>query len=165
MMKKKFLRVVFIGCTSFSKKMLDAAISVNNAQIVGVVTSTETFDISYSEKPVKNYMHYDFQDYLRKKDIPFEFMSSKIKDDSLLQKLKEWKPDIFLVAGWYYMIPRKWRNIAPCYGLHASLLPNYAGGAPLVWSLLNNEKKTGITLFKLQDGVDDGRCRSGESHN
>ena len=106
MMKKKFLRVVFIGCTSFSKKMLDAAISVNNAQIVGVVTSTETFDISYSEKPVKNYMHYDFQDYLRKKDIPFEFMSSKIKDDSLLQKLKEWKPDIFLVAGWYYMIQK-----------------------------------------------------------
>ena len=156
MMKKKYLRVVFVGCTSFSKKILDVALSIKNTQIVGAVTSTKTFDISYSEKPVKNYKHYDLKNYLKKNDIPFEIMRSKVKNNSLLQKFKVWKPDIFLVAGWYYMIPSKWRTVAPFYGLHASLLPNYAGGAPLVWALLNNEHKTGITLFKLQDGVDDG---------
>ena len=52
------------------------------------------------------------------------------------------------------MIPRKWRNIAR-FTVFMFFVTKYAGGAPLVWSLLNNEKKTGITLFKLQDGVDE----------
>jgi len=54
------------------------------------------------------------------------------------------------------MIPRKWRELAPAYGLHASLLPDYSGGAPLVWAMINGEKKTGITLFQMDEGVDSG---------
>jgi len=46
--------------------------------------------------------------------------------------------------------------MAPAYGLHASLLPDYAGGAPLVWALINGESEVGITMFRLADGIDDG---------
>ena len=45
------------------------------------------------------------------------------------------------------MVSKKWREICPSYGLHASLLPDYSGGAPLVWAMINGEKKTGITFF------------------
>jgi methionyl-tRNA formyltransferase len=64
--------------------------------------------------------------------------------------------DIFVVAGWYHMVPRKWRDLAPAYGLHASLLPDYSGGAPLVWAIISGEKQTGITLFQFDGGVDSG---------
>lgn len=54
------------------------------------------------------------------------------------------------------------RNIPPlgCAGLHASLLPKYRGGAPLVWAIINGEKETGISLFYLAEGVDDGNIIS-----
>lgn len=54
------------------------------------------------------------------------------------------------------MIPECLRMVAPAVGLHASLLPDYSGGAPLVWAMINGERQTGITLFQMSDGVDDG---------
>ncbi|HXG70781.1 MAG TPA: methionyl-tRNA formyltransferase [Gemmatimonadaceae bacterium] len=73
-----------------------------------------------------------------------------------LARVAGWRPDAFVVAGWYHMVPRAWRQLAPAYGLHASLLPDYSGGAPLVWAIINGEKRTGITLFRFEDGVDAG---------
>jgi methionyl-tRNA formyltransferase len=75
-----------------------------------------------------------------------------------LELLEELKPDIILVMGWYYMVPEKIRNSAKygAWGIHASMLPKYAGGAPLVWAIINGEDSTGVTLFKLDNGVDDG---------
>ena len=60
--------------------------------------------------------------------------------------------------GWYYKVPKKIRDLARygTWGIHASLLPKYAGGAPLVWAIINGEKETGVSLFKLEEGVDDG---------
>ncbi|MBI4375242.1 MAG: methionyl-tRNA formyltransferase [Elusimicrobia bacterium] len=79
-----------------------------------------------------------------------------MKDPDLMDRVRSWAPDMFLVAGWYHMVPRPWREMAPAYGLHSSLLPDYSGGAPLVWAMINGETKTGITLFQLADGVDSG---------
>ena len=61
-----------------------------------------------------------------------------------------------VVVGWYHRIPNKILKIAPTVGLHASLLPDYSGGAPLVWAIINGEEKTGISLFRLGDGIDNG---------
>ena len=74
----------------------------------------------------------------------------------LFEAVAEWKPDMFLVAGCYHMVPKRWRELAPAYGMHASLLPDYSGGAPLVWAMINGETKTGISLFQMDDGVDFG---------
>ena len=54
------------------------------------------------------------------------------------------------------MIPKRWRELAPANGLHASLPPDYSGGAPLVWAMINGESRTGITLFQMDAGVDFG---------
>lgn len=79
-----------------------------------------------------------------------------MSEPSLLSQIEALKPDVFLVVGWYHMIPRRWRELAPAFGLHASLLPDYCGGAPLVWAMINGETKTGITLFQMDSGVDSG---------
>jgi methionyl-tRNA formyltransferase len=54
------------------------------------------------------------------------------------------------------MIPRSFLELAPTGGLHASLLPDYSGNAPLVWAIINGETKTGITFFLFEEGVDSG---------
>ena len=60
------------------------------------------------------------------------------------------KPDVILALGWYYIVPKSIRDIPKygAWGIHASLLPEYAGGAPLVWSIINGEK-TEVTLFRM----------------
>ncbi len=79
-----------------------------------------------------------------------------MKNPLLFEKIRFLRPDFFLVVGWYHLVPRSWRNLAPAYGLHASLLPDYSGGAPLVWAIINGEMQTGITLFQFEDSVDSG---------
>jgi methionyl-tRNA formyltransferase len=72
--------------------------------------------------------------------------------------LRSYSPDLILVFGWYSFIPKKIREIAPlgCIGMHASPLPKYSGGSPLVWQIINGEKESAVTLFYLEDGVDTG---------
>lgn len=83
-------------------------------------------------------------------------MAKEMKEPGLLEQVQTLSPDIFIVVGWYHMVPKSWRELAPAYGLHASLLPDYSGGAPLVWAIINGETKTGASLFELSDGVDNG---------
>ncbi len=61
--------------------------------------------------------------------------------------------DYTLVCGWYRII----KNPINCFGIHHGPLPKYRGGAPLVWQIINGEKRIGTTLFELAAGVDDGR--------
>jgi methionyl-tRNA formyltransferase len=63
-----------------------------------------------------------------------------------------------LVVGWYNMIPRRVREAfrLGCFGIHASLLPKYRGGAPLNWAILNQDCTAGVSFFELTEGVDDG---------
>ena len=72
--------------------------------------------------------------------------------------LNEMNLECLLVLGWYYIIPTSIRNISKyeAWGIHTSLLPKYVGGAPLAWAMINGEKETGVTLFRLNDGIDNG---------
>lgn len=103
---------------------------------------------------VTNVLHVDVRSCCESLDIPCEELVAGMNDPALLERVQLWKPDIFTVVGWYHTVPGSWRRLAPAYGLHASLLPDYSGGAPLVWAIINGEKRTGITLFQFADGVD-----------
>jgi methionyl-tRNA formyltransferase len=97
----------------------------------------------------------------KKNNIPCYYIESSEsgkKTNDYFDVINEIKPDVILIMGWYYMVSKKIRDIAiyGTWGIHASMLPNYAGGAPLVWAIINGESETGVTLFKLEDGVDDG---------
>ena len=150
------MRLVFVGSTRFGLRCLELALRIPEVSVVGIVTAPETFRISYAPGEVRNVLHVDFAPASARCGAPVEVMRQGALDPGLLGKLREWKPQAFLVVGWYHMIPRSWREMAPAYGLHASLLPDYSGGAPLVWAMINGESRTGITLFQMDDGVDSG---------
>ncbi len=150
------LRVVFIGSSRFGLRCLEALAAIPNVTCTGVITNPETFAISYAKEGVKNVLHANVAQYAQAQDIPVYTMQKNMQEPELMAHLSVCKPDIILVVGWYHMVPRSIIETVPTYGMHASLLPDYSGGAPLVWAIINGEKETGITLFQFADGVDNG---------
>jgi methionyl-tRNA formyltransferase len=159
-MQNKKLKVIFLGCTKFSESLFKTLLEIPNIEISALFTIPENFNVSYNPEGVRNYNYADLKSIAGKNKIPvYEVDSSegkKMQDYlSVFQKLEA---DVILALGWYFMVPKKIRETAKlgAWGLHASLLPDYAGHAPLVWAIIEGQKETGVTLFKLDDGVDDG---------
>lgn len=150
------MRLVFIGSSRFGLRCLELALRLPGIRVVGAVTAPQTFAISYRPEGVTNVLHADVRSLCDAKGIPCVTLERSMREEALYDAVRGWQPDAFLVVGWYHMIPRNWRSLAPAYGLHASLLPDYSGGAPLVWAMINGETKTGISLFQMDDGVDSG---------
>ena len=150
------MRLVFIGASKFGYRCLQACFEMRDFQIVGVVSAPKTFSISYRPQGVVNILHADILELAQMHAVPTLMIDKGMCEEKLFESIKLWRPDLFLVVGWYHMIPRRWRELAPAFGLHASLLPDYSGGAPLVWAMINGEEKTGITMFRMDDGVDTG---------
>lgn len=150
------LNIVFIGATRFGFRCLELIHRLLGLKVTGVVTAPQTFAISYRPQGVSNILYADIANFAADHGIPSRTLERSMADPGLLDDVAAWRPDAFVVAGWYHMLPKAWRQLAPAYGLHASLLPDYSGGAPLVWAIINGEARTGITLFKMDDGVDSG---------
>lgn len=152
------MRTVFLGSSQFSLRMLRHLLA-NGIEISAVFTIPKRFTISYSNTEVTNYNYADLRPVAEERGIPyFEVESSAKKLSDYYDTIERTAPDVILVLGWYYMVPKRVRDLARygAWGIHASLLPEYAGGAPLVWSIIEGKEETGVTLFKLGDGVDDG---------
>ena len=150
------MRLVFIGASRFGLRCLERSLQIPAVSVVGVVTAPRTFAISYRPSGVTNVLHADVSSLAEKHGIPVATLQRSMGEPGLREAVAAWRPDAFLVAGWYHMVPRSWRELAPAFGLHASLLPDYSGGAPLVWAMLNGERRTGITIFQMDEGVDSG---------
>ena len=153
------MRIIFFGCTKYSEQLLNGLIEMKQ-NIVGVFSIPEEFNISYSEEKVKNTNYASLKTIANIESIPFYEIDSidGKKTSDYKSTIEELNPDVILVLGWYFMVPKVIRDI-PTYGswgIHASLLPNYAGGAPLVWAIIEGQKETGVTLFRMESGVDDG---------
>lgn len=152
-------KIVFLGSTKLSEEIL-IHLFHHGINISAVFSIPEKFSISYSKTKVHNTNYANLSVFSKKRQIPFYEVYSdngkKISDyKELIEKIK---PDVIIAVGWYFMIPESIRDIPKegVWGIHASLLPNYAGGAPLVWALINGETETGVTLFRMNSGVDDG---------
>jgi methionyl-tRNA formyltransferase len=148
--------IVFVGTTRFGLRCLETLVGLPQCRIVGVVAARPTLRISYRPEGVRNVLYADMEAYCDARNLPLLLLSEGMAAPGALERVGGWSPDAFIVAGWFHMIPKAWRALAPAYGLHASLLPDYSGGAPLVWAMINGETRTGITLFQLADGVDNG---------
>ena len=149
-------RVIFIGASKTGLQCLKMMNDSPLYNVVGTVTAPKTFTISYRPEGVTNVLFADIKKYCEGNDIDCMVIKQGMKDSNLFEQVKAMAPDIFIVVGWYHLIPKSWLDLAPTYGLHASLLPDYTGGAPLVWAIINGEKKTGVTLFQFDNGVDSG---------
>jgi methionyl-tRNA formyltransferase len=149
-------RIVFIGATVLGIRCVREAATASGCEVVGIITAPRRFRISYRPEGVTNVLYADFTQYAAERRVPCVVMNGTMTDPEIVSVARNWRPNLFVVVGWYHMVPRLLREIAPAVGLHASLLPDYSGGAPLVWAMINGERRTGITLFYLGDGVDDG---------
>jgi methionyl-tRNA formyltransferase len=150
------MRIVFFGASALGYRCCERLITMRQ-EVVGLFTIPRAFNISYSPGvPVENVLHRDFHALGAAHNIPVLSVEGRMADHE--QELAALGPDLLVVVGWYYMIPRRMRELAPrgCVGIHASLLPRYRGGAPLVWAMINGEMEAGVTMFHLSDGVDDG---------
>jgi len=158
-MSQQKMKVVLLSSTTFGRRCLEEGIlPVPEVQIVGILTTLAQIRISFSEKPIEIKTHATFDDLAVQAGCDVIVMQGKITSDVYLKHLERWRPDLLLVLGWYYMIPRRVREIALLggVGIHASLLPKYRGWAPIPWAIINGETETGITLFYLDNGVDNG---------
>ena len=81
----------------------------------------------------------------------------KLKDEHFINQLANFKADLFVVVA-FRILPKEVFTIPPkgSFNLHASLLPKYRGAAPIHWAIINGEKETGVTTFKLEEKVDTG---------
>lgn len=119
------------------------------------MSTSETFDISYRQRGMKNARYKDLQSSCARYNIPFYIYRSVGDLEFFLNNVDAL---LLLAAGWYHLVPRSLRKRFPlgCVGFHASLLPRYRGGAPLNWALLNGEREAGMSLFELSDNTDEG---------
>lgn len=92
------------------------------------------------------------------------YQPEKLKNGELMPVLEELKPDMIVVAAYGKILPPYIINY-PMYGcinVHASLLPKYRGAAPIQWAIINGERETGVTIMKMDEGLDTGGILSTE---
>ncbi|WP_185866563.1 methionyl-tRNA formyltransferase [Blattabacterium cuenoti] len=145
---KKFPRIVFIGSTPFSFFSLKE-LYTRKYNIVGIIT---TPDPPFFKK--KN--SFPIKEYALENHIPL-LQPKNLLDYSFLRNFTMWKADIQIVVSFRILPIEIWSYPKMgTFNLHASLLPQYKGAAPINWVILNGEKKTGLTTFFISNQVDSG---------
>lgn len=148
------MQVVVMGATDLTISVLEAVLA-SEVTLAGVVTAPREVTISYAPNGVVNSRHADIPGWCMSREIP---CSNTTQSDEIEAFVKQLGADFCLVAGWLHMVPQRVRELfgKGCAGFHASLLPELRGGAPLPWAILGGFDRTGVTMFELGDGVDEG---------
>ncbi|NLI36013.1 MAG: methionyl-tRNA formyltransferase [Bacteroidales bacterium] len=147
----KSLRIVYMGTPEFAVEALQRLVE-GGYNVVGVITTPD--------KPVGRGHHVQYsaiKEYALSKNLPL-LQPDRLKEESFLESLRAWKADLQIVVA-FRMLPEVVWNM-PKYGtfnLHASLLPQYRGAAPINWAIINGDTETGITTFFLDKEIDTGQ--------
>lgn len=143
-------RIIFMGTPEFAVASLDALVQAG-CTIIAVITAPDKpagRGMKLTESAVKK--------YAVEKQFPV-LQPVKLKDPQFLESLKNLQADLQIVVA-FRMLPEVVWNMPPMgtINLHGSLLPQYRGAAPINWAVINGEKETGVTTFKLQHEIDTG---------
>ncbi|MEO0066635.1 MAG: hypothetical protein RI983_1961 [Bacteroidota bacterium] len=144
------MRIVFMGTPDFAVASLDALIS-NGFNVIAVVTAPDKpagRGLKMSQSAVKQ--------FALQHNIPV-LQPEKLKDPAFIDTLKKLAPDLQIVVA-FRMLPEIVWNMPPLgtINVHGSMLPQYRGAAPINWAVINGEKTTGVTTFKLKHEIDTG---------
>lgn len=146
----KPLRIIFMGTPDFAVASLEALVNAG-FNLVGVITSPDKpggRGMQLQQSAVKKYAEANGLNILQ---------PVKLKDPDFIEELKQLQADLQIVVA-FRMLPEIVWNM-PKFGtlnLHGSLLPQYRGAAPINWAVINGEKETGVTIFKLKHEIDTG---------
>ncbi|MDD3078855.1 MAG: methionyl-tRNA formyltransferase [Paludibacter sp.] len=145
------MRIVFMGTPDFAVESLKILVE-NNYDVVGVITMPD--------KPAGRGHKVQFsaiKQYALEQNLPL-LQPEKLKEETFLERLRAWNADVQVVVA-FRMLPEVVWDM-PRFGtfnLHASLLPQYRGAAPINWAIINGEKETGATTFFLTHEIDTGK--------
>jgi methionyl-tRNA formyltransferase len=146
------LRVVFMGTAELACPILDALALAAEYQVVAVVTQPDRpkgRDLQLSPPPVKlTANHHGLSIY----------QPVRLRTEESIQTLTGWVPDLIVVAAYGQILPPAILNLPRhgCLNVHASLLPRYRGASPIQWAILNGDLETGVTIMKMDEGLDTG---------
>ena len=145
------MRIVFMGTPEFASASLNALLE-NHYDVVGVFTQPDKakgrgMEVTFS--PVKQ--------LALAHDLPV-FQPTKMRDGTALATLQSLKPDLVVVVAYGRILPDDLLAVPPLgtINVHGSLLPRYRGAAPIQWSVLNGDTKTGVTTMYLASEMDAG---------
>lgn len=151
-MKKEDLRIVFMGTPEFAVETLKALVE-NGYHVVAVVTQPD--------KPVGRHgsvlQPSAVKQYALEKGLPV-LQPEKMKDPAFVEQLRSYQANLQVVVAFRMLPEIVWAM--PEYGtfnVHAALLPQYRGAAPINWAVINGETQTGVTTFFLDHDIDTGR--------
>ncbi|MBR1394062.1 MAG: methionyl-tRNA formyltransferase [Prevotella sp.] len=151
-MNKSDLRIVFMGTPEFAVETLQALVE-NAYNVVAVVTQPD--------KPVGRHQNElqasPVKQYALTKGLPV-LQPEKMKDSAFVEQLRSYRADLQVVVAFRMLPEVVWAM--PRYGtfnVHAALLPQYRGAAPINWAVINGETQTGVTTFFLDHDIDTGR--------
>lgn len=144
------MRIVFMGTPEFAVESLKVLVE-NGYEVVGVITMPDKpagRGHKLQSSPVKQ--------YAIEQGIPV-LQPEKLKDENFLQELRALKADLQIVVAFRMLPEVVWDMPSKgTFNLHASLLPQYRGAAPINWAVINGEEETGVTTFFLTHEIDTG---------
>jgi methionyl-tRNA formyltransferase len=144
------LRIVFMGTPEFAVGILDTIIK-NNYDVVGVITA--------ADKPAgrgQKLKYSAVKEYALANNLNL-LQPTNLKDEIFLAELKSLNANLQVVVAFRMLPEVVWKMpTLGTFNLHASLLPNYRGAAPINWAIINGETKTGVTTFFIDDKIDTG---------
>ena len=144
------LRIVFMGTPEFAVGILDTIIK-NNFEVVGVITA--------ADKPAgrgQKIKYSAVKEYALEHNLKL-LQPTNLKDETFLAELRSLNANLQVVVAFRMLPEVVWRMPKlGTFNLHASLLPNYRGAAPINWAIINGETKTGVTTFFIDDKIDTG---------
>jgi methionyl-tRNA formyltransferase len=144
------LRIVFMGTPEFAVGILDTILH-NNYEVVGVITA--------ADKPAgrgQKIKYSAVKEYALAHNLHL-LQPTNLKDESFLAELKALNANLQIVVAFRMLPEVVWKMPSlGTFNLHASLLPNYRGAAPINWAIINGETKTGVTTFFIDDKIDTG---------
>jgi methionyl-tRNA formyltransferase len=146
------LRVIFMGTAELSCDSLRALIESPGCQVVAVVTQPDRpkgRELKLQPSPLKVLA-------LRAK-LPV-LQPERARDEAFLGTLRDLRPDLIAVAAYGQILPQSLLDLPRfgCLNVHTSLLPRYRGAAPIQWAILNGDAETGVTIMKMDAGLDTG---------
>jgi methionyl-tRNA formyltransferase len=145
-------RVVFMGTAELACASLEQLARAEGFEVVGVVTQPDRpqgRSMQPQPPPVKA--------TAGALGLPV-FQPAKLREEAAVQTVAQWQPDLIVVAAYGQILQRSVLTLprCGCVNVHASLLPRYRGAAPIQWAILNGDSSTGVTIMRMDEGLDTG---------
>jgi methionyl-tRNA formyltransferase len=141
-----------MGTPELARVSLQALLGRREFQVVGVVTQPDRpkgRDLKLTASPVK--------ELAMRSNLPV-LQPERARNENFIEELRKLKPDLIVVAAFGQILPPSILDLPRfgCINVHTSLLPKYRGAAPIQWAILNDEAETGVTIMKMDAGMDTG---------